>query len=156
VLFHWFYDFHLTHKLWYTTLIGLSLLFVAQIDEQFQQNNSRGTRHFLRIIGTGLICGSAIFYDHSLPLIPGIFSLIAIFAGLGLRVRAYLYVGTTTFFLTSINQLVIFSQEYSLLKWAIGLLVGILLIYIAANFETRRTQIITLARSIGEQLRTWE
>lgn len=155
-LFHWFYTLHITEYLWYITVIGVSLLFVIQVDEQLKPQNSRTIRHNLRIISSGLICGSAILFEQHLAFIPGIFSLIAIFAGLALRVRAYLYIGTAAFFTISINQLVILSQYQSFLKWVVGLVVGILLIYIAANFETRRTQIISLLRSIGDELKKWD
>ncbi|MEM9274583.1 MAG: hypothetical protein AAGA80_16715 [Cyanobacteria bacterium P01_F01_bin.143] len=43
-------------------------------------------------------------------------SAIAIFAGLGLRVRAFLFVGTITFILTIVYQLVILVFTYSFLK----------------------------------------
>ncbi|BAY00858.1 hypothetical protein H6G54_17350 [Anabaena cylindrica FACHB-243] len=51
---------------------------------------------------------------------------------------------------------VIFSLSYSFLKWIVGLLVGILLIYIAANFETRRTQINILIRNTINEFENWE
>ncbi|MBD2629879.1 DUF2157 domain-containing protein [Trichormus variabilis] len=155
-LFNWFYDLRLTDSLWYVTPIGLSLLYIAQVDENLKLPESKTTRHSLRIFGSGLICGWAILFHHNMPLIPGAFSLIAIFAGLALRVRAFLYVGTATFFITSIHQLVIFSRRYSFLKWIVGLLVGIILIYIAANFETRRTQIDSLLRSSSNTFQEWD
>ena len=46
--------------------------------------------------------------------------------------------------------------QQSLLKWAIGLGVGIILIWIAATFETRREQIRTLLYSWTEALAHWE
>ncbi|HLP92327.1 MAG TPA: DUF2157 domain-containing protein, partial [Nostocaceae cyanobacterium] len=155
-LFRWLDSLRLTDSIWYVTIIGLSLLYIAQIDPQLQQYQSKEPRHVLRMTASGAICGWAVLYYQNLPLIPGIFSLITIFAGLGLKVRAYLYVGSAAFFATSIYQMVIFSLNYSFLKWIIGLLVGILLIYIAANFETRRAQINTLLRNISEELTNWQ
>ncbi|MGM3305617.1 DUF2157 domain-containing protein [Anabaena sp. WFMT] len=155
-LFREFNYLRLTDSLWYVTPIGLSLLYVAQIDQQLRLPESKAIRHSLRILGSGLICSWAVFFHQNLPFIPGIFSLIAIFAGLALRVRAFLYVGTAAFLITSIYQLVIFSLSYSFLKWIVGLLVGILLIYIAANFETRRTQINILIRNTIDEFENWE
>ncbi|QYX33057.1 DUF2157 domain-containing protein [Sphaerospermopsis torques-reginae] len=155
-LFNWFMQLNLKDSLWYITSISLSILYTAQIDPQLKPQELKPIRHFIRTIGSGLVCTwSILFYQH-LPYIPGIFSLIAIFAGLALKIRAFLYVGTATFIITSIYQLVIFSLSYSFLKWIIGLLVGILLIYIAANFETRRTQITSLLRSSIEKFQQWE
>ncbi|BAZ30539.1 hypothetical protein NIES4074_30000 [Cylindrospermum sp. NIES-4074] len=155
-LFSWFHNLRLTETLWYVTPIGLSLLYIAQVDETLKLPESKTIRHSLRMLGSGIICGWAILFHQNAPLIPGFFSLIAIFAGLALRVRAFLYIGTATFFITSIYQMVIFSFRYSFLKWIVGLLVGILLIYIAANFETRRAQINSLLRSASEQFQQWE
>ncbi|MBK1989125.1 DUF2157 domain-containing protein [Sphaerospermopsis aphanizomenoides BCCUSP55] len=155
-LFNWFEQLNLKDTLWYITPIGLSILYIAQIDPQLKLPESKEIRHFVRIIGSGLICGWAVLLHQDSPYIPGIFSLIAIFAGLALRVRAFLYIGTAAFLSTSIYQLVIFSLRYSFLKWIVGLLVGILLIYIAANFETRRTQINSLLRSSNDKFQEWE
>jgi hypothetical protein len=155
-LYRWFNSLHLTDALWYVTAIGLSLLYIAQVDTQLRLPESKAARHILRVLGSGLICGWAILFDQDAAWIPGIFSLIAIFAGLALRVRAFLYIGTATFLITTIYQSVIFSLQYSFLKWVIGLLVGILLIYIAANFETRRAQITSLIRSAIDEFQSWE
>ncbi|MBD2388042.1 DUF2157 domain-containing protein [Cylindrospermum sp. FACHB-282] len=156
-LFSWFYNFlRLTDPLWYITPIGLSLLYIAQVDPQLTPRESKDSRHSLRMFSSGLICAWAILFHQNAAWIPGIFSLIAIFAGLALRVRAFLYVGTATFFITSIYQMVLFSFQYSFLKWIVGLLVGILLIYIAANFETRRAQISILLRNASEEFQQWQ
>ncbi|RCJ24953.1 hypothetical protein A6S26_17260 [Nostoc sp. ATCC 43529] len=155
-LYRWLYSFYLREALWYVTPLGLSLLYIAQVDTQLKLPESKTVRHSLRLLGSGLICGWAILFHQNTPWIPGIFSLIAIFAGLALRVRAFLYIGTATFVITTIYQSVIFSLQYSFLKWVVGLLVGILLIYIAANFETRRAQITFLIRNTIDELRSWE
>ncbi|WYL99256.1 MAG: DUF2157 domain-containing protein [Gloeotrichia echinulata CP02] len=155
-LFDWFFNLNLTDSLWYVSVIGLSLLYIAQVDPQLTLPQSKGIRHSLRIFGSGLICGWAILFYQNIPIIPGIFSLIAIFAGLALQIRAFLYVGTVAFFCTSIYQLVIFSLRYPFLKWIIGLLVGIILISIAANFETRRAQITSLLRNTSDGFHQWE
>jgi hypothetical protein len=150
----WLYQLQVTETLWYASLIGLSLLYVAQLDTGLRQLEDKATRHSLRLVGAGLICGWAIIFNQ--PVIPGILSLIAIFAGLALRVRAFLYVGTASFFITSIYQLVIFCLRYPFLKWVVGLVVGILLISIAANFETRRTQLNSLLRNQSNGFQEWE
>jgi hypothetical protein len=100
-LFRWFWDLHLTDTLWYITPIGLSLLYIAQVDVNLILPDYKTSRHYLRLLGSSIICGWAILFHQDTAVIPGIFSLIAIFAGLALRVRAFLYVGTATFFITS-------------------------------------------------------
>ncbi|MEH2202385.1 DUF2157 domain-containing protein [Nostoc sp.] len=155
-LYRWFDSLRLTDVLWYVTPIGLSLLYIAQVDTQLRLPEYKTARHFLRVLGSGLICGWATLFHQNTAWIPGVFSLIAIFAGLALRVRAFLYIGTAAFLITTIYQSVIFSLQYSFLKWVVGLLVGILLIYIAANFETRRAQITSLIRSAVDEFQSWQ
>jgi hypothetical protein len=155
-LFRWFNDLRLTDGLWYVTPIGLSLLYVAQFDPEIKQPELKSSRHFLRLLGSGLICGFALVFHQDTAIIPGILSLVAIFAGLAFRIRAFLYVGTGAFLITGIYQLVIFSLRYPFLKWVIGLLVGIVLISIAANFETRREQLSSLLRNTGGEFHEWE
>jgi hypothetical protein len=155
-LFRLFQQLGFTDSLFYVLPLGLSFLYIAQVDQPLKQPESKNTRHILRLVSIGLICGWPLIYHQNLPFIPGIFSLIAIFAGLSLRVRAYLYVGSIAFLTTSIYQLVILGFQYPLLKWLIGILVGISLIYIAANFETRRHQINSFIRSRTNDLQNWE
>ncbi|MBW4633869.1 MAG: DUF2157 domain-containing protein [Iphinoe sp. HA4291-MV1] len=155
-LFRWFLDLHFTDTLWYVTPVSLSLLYIAQFDPRLRLPQMKASRHWLRLLGCGLICGWAIVFYQETAFVPGIFSLVAIFAGLALRVRAFLYVGVGTFFITSFYQLVIFSLRYPFFKWVVGLLVGIILISIAANFETRREQLNSLLRNTNEELQEWE
>ncbi|MBU7583177.1 MAG: DUF2157 domain-containing protein [Nostoc sp. TH1S01] len=152
----WLHQLNITDALWYCTAVGLSLLYIAQVDPQLKLPEYKSSRHIVRLVGISLICGWAVVFHQDIVIIPGIFSLIAIFAGLALRIRAFLYVGTGTFLITSIYQLVIFSLRYPFLKWIVGLLVGILLIYIAANFETHRTQLNSLLRNTNDEFQEWE
>jgi len=140
----------------YFTPPALSLLYFAQVEPNLKQPENRGNRHYLRVIGSGLICFVALFDDGWTGIIPGVISLATIFAGLGLRVRAFLYVGTATFLVNGFVQLAILGSIYSFLKWAIGLVVGIILIWIAATFETRREQIAALLQNWIAELENWE
>ncbi|KAF3884244.1 MULTISPECIES: hypothetical protein [Nostocales] len=155
-LFRWFIALNFTGGLWYVTPIALSLLYIAQFNPDLKLPSKKANRHLLRLLGCGIICGWAVIFARNEPFIPGIFSLIAIFAGLGLRIRAFLYIGVTAFFITSFYQLVLLSLQYSFFKWVVGLLVGIALLTIAANFETRREQLNALLRNASQQLQAWE
>ncbi|MBE9129284.1 DUF2157 domain-containing protein, partial [Coleofasciculus sp. LEGE 07092] len=151
----WLENQSLTEPLWYATAIGLSLLYIAQVDPDLRMPHSRQARHYLRLLGSGIICLTAFWFHQDTGLIPGIISVITIFAGLGLRVRAFLFVGTGTFLLTVFYQLVVLSFRYPFSKWVIGLIVGILFISIAANFERRREQIISMLQNWIAQLQEW-
>ena len=144
------------NSLIYATSSGLSILYFAQVEPNLKQPENRENRHLWRVMGSGLICVVALFEAGWTGLIPGAISLATIFVGLGLRVRAFLYVGTATFLVNGFVQLAILGSIYSFLKWAIGLVVGIILIWIAATFETRREQIAALLQNWIGELENWE
>ena len=158
LLWRQFYRWDLNDILWYVTPFGLSLLYMAQVDPKLQQPKQRQNRHALRNIGIGIICLPALlFHNHDKTgLLPGSIGLVTLFAGLLLRIRAFLWIGTFTFMGTVFYQLTILSNEHPLFKWAIGLCIGILCIWVAASFETRRSQIKTLVRSWLEELQDWQ
>jgi hypothetical protein len=138
------------------SLAGLSLLYMAESDPACQRTTGKALRHHLRLLGTGLIGGAALLFHYRTGVLPGIIGLLAVFAGLALRVRAFLFVGTFTFLLAVCHQSVILMLEYPLLKWIGGLLLGVSLLWIAASFETRRHQFITLFRNWLAEFEEWE
>jgi hypothetical protein len=142
--------------LWWITPVGLSCLYIAQVDSSLKHPQQRQNRHLIRCIATGLICVTALFTHQWTGIIPGLFSLIAIFSGLGLKIRAFLYVGTATFLINACNQLIILNSTYSFLKWIIGFMIGLLFIWIAANFETRREQVASLFQDRFTEFDHWE
>ncbi|MDY7021390.1 MAG: hypothetical protein SWJ54_08505 [Cyanobacteriota bacterium] len=137
-------------------LPGLSCLYFAQVDPDLQHSEQRQLRHWIRIFGIGMICITALLTSQWSGVLPGLISLIAIFIGLGLRIRAFLYVGTATFLINAVNQLLILNSIYSFFKWIVGFIIGLILIWIAANFETRREQIITALQNWIVELNEWE
>ena len=142
--------------LWWVTPVALSCLYIAQVDSSLKHPQKRQNRHIIRCVATGLICVTALFTHQWTGIIPGIFSLIAIFAGLGLKIRAFLYIGTATFLINACNQLIILNTTYSFLKWIIGFMIGLCFIWIAANFETRRDQVISLFQDRVTEFDDWE
>ncbi|MBD1809852.1 DUF2157 domain-containing protein [Microcoleus sp. FACHB-SPT15] len=152
----WFERLQLTDPLWYATVLGLSLLYVAQFDPDLKRKEQRQLRHYLRILGSGAICLVALLFHQETGIIPGIISIITIFAGLTLRVRAFLFVGTATFLLTAFYQLIVLISRYPFIKWVVGLIVGIIFIGMAANFETRRNQIASVLHTSRSELGAWE
>lgn len=146
----WLFNNELDDPLWYAALIGLSVLYIAQFNPKRQQ------RHHLRLIATSLIAVVAVIFHQETGLLPGILGLTAIFLGLGLRIRAFLLVGTATFLITVSYQLIISAFTYSFLKWIFGIIVGTILIAVAANFEQRREQISSVWQNWSTQLEEWE
>lgn len=155
-LWRWLLDLRFTNALWYVIPLGLSLLYIAQVDPSLKLPAQRETRHNLRLIAVGTICFVSLWTEQWTGLVSGLISILVIFAGLALRTRAFLYMGTIAFLINGTVQLVILNDRYSFLKWLIGLIVGILFIWIAATFETRREQIVTLLRNWISELQNWE
>jgi hypothetical protein len=150
------YDNGIKTLLIYVSLVGLSLIYIAQIDPSLQQTSDHKSRHYLRLTGSGMIAITALLFHQTTGLIPASLGLIGVFVGLGLQIRAFLFVGTITFILTVVYQSLILSFKYAFLKWVLGLMLGIILIAIAANFEQRRGQIFAFWESWRERWDDWQ
>jgi hypothetical protein len=156
IMLRWFWQIGLTQPEFYVTPLGLSLLYITQFDRTLKLPAEKPLRHTLRMLATALICGIPLLTQQSHGLVAGSFSLVAIAAGLALRVRAFLFVGTAVFLINVFYQLVVLIFDYPLIKWAIGLAFGIVFIWIAATFETRRDRISAFVQHWVVQLQSWE
>ena len=141
---------------------GLSLLYVAQVDPYFKDIQQRQQRHILRILASVAIALTALYQaeiSNPMLLYAGLTLILClgfIFSGLILKVRAFLYVGTLAFVVQIVRVLWLFISTYSLLLWGIGIVIGILLIWIAATFESRRSQVTQLLNTWTATLDTWD
>jgi hypothetical protein len=145
--------------LWYAAVLGGSLLYVAQVDPALRSPTEREKRHWLRSLAVGLICLTAIYQSEtSLAIALGTlgFSIGLILAGLALQVRAFLYVGTASFMIQVLRQVWLLIDNYSLLLWALLILLGLALIWIAATFEARRSQVSALLQYWVTELDEWQ
>ncbi|MEA5510665.1 hypothetical protein VB715_12905 [Crocosphaera sp. UHCC 0190] len=140
----------------YSILFGLSLLSIIWIEPNCQGEEGKELRHFLRLTGTGIISVVSLLFYSKIGILPGIMSIILIFLGLSLQIRAFLFTGTITFLINGFYQLVVLSLTYPLLKWIIGLFVGLMFIWIAASFENRRSQFSTLIRHWIREFEAWD
>ncbi|MEG5042140.1 MULTISPECIES: hypothetical protein [unclassified Microcoleus] len=156
IMLRWFWQIGLTQPEFYVTPLGLSLLYITQFDRTLKLPAQKPLRHTLRMLATVLICGIPLLTQQSYGLVAGVFSLVAIAAGLALRVRAFLFVGTAVFLINVFYQLVVLIFDYPLIKWAIGLAFGIVFIWIAATFETRRDRISAFVQHWVGQLQSWD
>jgi hypothetical protein len=140
--------------IWFAIVISLSILYIAQVDPYFQSH--RKQRHYLRLAGSGFTCLVALLLYQDTGIVPSIISIVLVFAGLGLRIRAFLFVGTITLMLTIIYQLIILVFTYSFLKWIVGLIAGIVSIVIAANFESQRDRLNERWQNYINRLQEWQ
>lgn len=150
--------------LWFSSVVSGSLLYITQVDPDLQTQSSREQRHWLRAFAIGLVSLTALYQAEvetgGMAIGVGVatlgFSLALIAAGLFWQVRAFLYVGTLTFILRVLRWLWLFVGSYSLLLWAIGIVLGLLFIWIAATFESRRSQVNALMQYWSTELDRWE
>ncbi len=149
------WQYSLTSPIWYAVMVGLSILAVVQWDPAWQK--SRQNRHYGRLAGAGVIAVTALIWHVApQPWVPISLGVAIGAAGLVWRVRAWLYVGTITFLLSNFYQLVILITERPVTKWAIGLFAGMLIIFLAANFEKRREQITLALQHWLDRLQEWQ
>ena len=144
----------------YSLIVGVSLLYLAQVDPYWRQENTRTRRHWLRCLATGLVGGTAIWESYG-AWVPGWLTLglgLGLAAlGLGLRVRAYLFVGTLVFVLQAVIQVWQFLMTHTVWLWVGGLGLGVGLLWVAATFETRRTQVLAWLQTLWRTgLAGWE
>ncbi|MEM6520685.1 MAG: hypothetical protein AAF722_15300, partial [Cyanobacteria bacterium P01_C01_bin.70] len=152
----WWAQFNLQDAVIAVLPVGLALLYGAQVDPFVRQTGQKNARHGLRLLATGLVLLTALVTDGWTGLPVGLMALGAIAAGLLLRIRAFLYVGTIVFVVNAVNQLVLLNPTYPFMKWIVGILVGTALICIAADFERRREQWVAFAQTWLQNLSTWE
>ncbi|MDB9519689.1 hypothetical protein PN466_22355 [Roseofilum reptotaenium CS-1145] len=147
-----FFNIPITEIFWYSLTISLSLLYIIQVDPFLNAAQNRKLRHNLRTLVSAIISLMSFTAQQWIGTLTGTLSLLTIFTGLSLKIRAFLYVGTITFLLNIFYQLGILIFDYPFSKWLVALGVGITLIWIAATFETRRDQI----QAWFQELQHWE
>ena len=139
------------------TLIGSTILYVAQVDPSLRQPSRRHWRHWLRCAGSFPICVTAAIAHGNPGLIPAALGLGFSFVGLALRVRAFLLVGSLTLIWTVGDRTFTLSQQYAFAQWLIGIALGTALVGIGATFEGQRGQRLTaLLQAWWQDLERWD
>jgi hypothetical protein len=152
-------ELNLTSPAWSVGLVGLSLLFIAQIDPELQSASRREVRHLLRCFAVGLVSVTAL-YESDTQLWVGVLTvglgLGLVVLGLLLRVRAFLYVGTLTFIFKVLRLIWLFVAHESQTLWILGIISGVTFIWIAMTFEARRSQVTALFQYWIAALEEWQ
>jgi hypothetical protein len=158
-MLRWLAALNAQEPLWFAAVFGGSLLYVAQLDPGLRSSSDREKRHWLRSLALALIGLTGIYQSETsltMALLTLGFSVVWILVGLALRTRAFLYIGTLIFILQTLRQLWLLISEYSLLLWAIGIVLGLAFIWVAATFEARRSQVSAIVQSWLTGLEAWE
>ena len=144
---------------WVTLLLGGSGLYAIGVDPGLADASQKETRHGLRCLLVALICITAILEFETAvgSTWAGVAVGLAVaIAGLLLRVRAYLYVGTAAFAIALLRQSAIAISGSTVALWSIGIVLGLTLIWIAATFEARRETTLNTLQNWSEALQDWE
>ncbi|NET47636.1 MAG: hypothetical protein F6K09_02700 [Merismopedia sp. SIO2A8] len=156
----WFFNIQQwTQMLWISLDVGGAILYIVQVDPELRSPSSKNTRHILRTLAASLVCFTSIYQSQDTPwvgVLTIVFSAGLILVGIGLRTRAYLYVGTGTLLFESLRYTQKFIGQHPFQIWAVAFVLGSLLIWIAATFEARRQQVRTLLNYWRTELASWE
>jgi hypothetical protein len=136
--------------------IGFTTILFAEAN---RRELGRGSVNAIRGVGLSLIYLSLavpIWQTASLgawAMILGA-SLLGIFAGIGLRSQAFLWLGLAGFVLDVVYQLGRIGMEHALAKWAIMLALGLgLFVFVALN---EKKKLVETLRKYVEAARQWE
>jgi hypothetical protein len=144
------------HVQFYLAPVGLSAILFAEVN---RHSLGRSAVNAIRGVGLSVIylsLAAPIWRFESLGAWAALLlaSLAGIFAGIGLRVQTFLWLGLAGFVLDVVYQLGKVGLEHTLAKWAIMLVLGILLILFVALNEKKR--IVATMRDYYQLARQWE
>lgn len=145
--------------MWIAIMAGCSLLLIVRWEPLLQNSGQREIRHWLRCLALGLMSLVALYESDGYlgwSLVTVLTGLLLGVAGLLLRLRSFLYVGTLLFLVKVLWLLWAFVSDYSFLLWSLGIVLGIVLIWVAATFESRRTQAIAFLDYWVDALQHWQ
>ncbi|MEO8493735.1 MAG: hypothetical protein ABI614_01590 [Planctomycetota bacterium] len=88
------------------------------------------------------------------PMVLATFSVIGVFVGIGLQIRAFLYLGATFVFLSVVSMVwhAYTKVQHVGIWWGFGILLGLLILTIFGLFEKKRPELTRLV----ENMRRWE
>jgi len=153
------------HVIYVLLPIGLSLLVLTQIfDKELNSHKVKQIRFWISTVLFVCVSFYNVFdFDESIlyPLIASAVSLMAVIAGISLRIRIYLYQGVTFFIVNSLGVLihVIVNQPPASLKLIIGIVflaVGLIFTGSFILFQMKREQILAGYSNFKELLSKWD
>jgi hypothetical protein len=140
----------------YLIPVGLSAILYAEVN---REELGRQAVNAIRAAGSTVIyLSSAVpmwqFETFGAWLTLLLLSLAGIFAGIGLRVQTFVWLGLFYFLFAVLYPLGRFGMEHALARWAIMLGLGVALVLFAALSEKKG--IVETVREYYEEVRGWE
>jgi uncharacterized membrane protein len=144
------------HPQFFFVPVGLSAILFAESNRRELGRETVNTIRSAGLITTYLALAAPIWQFRSfgdwVALLLG--SLLGLFAGIGLRVQTFVWLGLVTFLADVLYELGRVSLDHALAKWAIMLSLGILLVFFVALNEKK--QVVATMRGCFDEVRTWE
>ena len=134
------------------SVLGASYLNRRQIPEPRQATIRYTCLMFLYLSSTADIFVAGVAESPWLPMVLAVWSVLGVFAGILLRVRSYLFAGST-FLLISLVTLVwhaAAAQGWTWLWYVAGIALGLGIIVFFALFERRRAEMVRLIDGLKE------
>jgi hypothetical protein len=135
---------------------ALSALIAGYINrERLTQQQSAALRYAAAIViyvsSTADIFITGVAEAPWLPAVLAGFSILGVLAGIWLRVRAFLYLGTAFLVVALLTIIWHAGEQHTWIWWVAGIITGALIIAVFGLFEKRRDDVLRLV----EELRHW-
>ncbi len=150
------YSLSLTDAQFYLVPLGLTVIGLVEL---LRRDIHAKAHDPLRYAGALLVLASPCFdilggsWLHMLSLM--VLSVLIVLIAIGLRLRALVHAGTAFLLIDLVAMVIRSSIDRPGMLWAIGLLVGVVVIAIAAICERNREQVLSRIRMLSAQLATW-
>ncbi len=138
---------------------ALSVLIAAQINRKRLSATQLSAIRYVALLIVYVSSASEIFIEgvgDNLwgPMVLTFLSVVGVFVGIGLRIRAFLYLGSTFVFLSVVSMVwhAYANIQHVGIWWAFGILLGIVILTIFGIFEKKRAEITGMIDSIKK----WE
>ncbi len=164
-LFLLFFDFDLLHPLFYIFPVASSVLILAHL---LRERLSHRQKKNVRLACSIALLGSSAFYNlvafqdsFGYPLVAAMVALLGVLAGISLRIRIYLYLGTFFFVFNTLAVLIQMAryqpaEHIQLLVGLLFLVTGLLFTAGFWAFQTQRHAILQRYEALMGELEDWE
>lgn len=137
----------------------LCVLVAAQMNrDRLTEEQQTSLRYFAAMVLYGSSCADVFINGVKvapwLPLVLAALSIAGVFAGIMLRVRAFLYLGTV-FLLVALFTMIWYAAvelDRTWIWWVCGIVTGVLIIALFGLFEKKRDEMLRLV----DKLKQWE
>ncbi len=150
------YSLSLTDAQFYLVPLGLTVIGLVEL---LRRDIHAKAHDPLRYLGALLVLASPCFdilggsWLHILSLM--LLSVLIVLIAIGLKLRALVHAGTAFLVLDLVAMVIRSTIDNPGMLWAIGLLVGVVVITIAAICERNREHVLGRIRMLSAQLATW-